>query len=127
MKILLLLTGGAIGTLSRYLISGISHQFYLGLFPIGTLIVNISGSFLIGLLWGIFETTNIPSHTRTFLFIGVLGGFTTFSSYTLESIGLFRDGEIKLALLNILANNGLGLLMVIAGLFAAKGILNAIN
>jgi len=121
------MSGGAIGTLSRYLMSGLAHQYYYGMFPIGTLAVNLSGSFLIGLLWGVFETTNLSPLFRTFFFIGVLGGFTTFSSYALETMNLYRDGEIKMALLNILLNNGLGIVLAIAGLFAAKGVLNALN
>jgi len=89
--------------------------------------VNLLGSFIIGLLWGTWETTNMSSHTRTFLFIGILGGFTTFSSFTLETMNLFRDGEYGMATLNILANNILGLILVFAGFFAARGLVNLIR
>lgn len=124
MKIILLLTGGAMGTLARYALSGFAHRIYEGIFPLGTLVVNISGSFLIGLVWGLMDTGNLTTNTRTFIFIGLFGGFTTFSSYTLESLNLFRDGDVKLAILNILANNVLGLLLVFTGFVAARGLLN---
>jgi fluoride exporter len=126
-KILLLATGGAIGTVSRYAVSGISHRYFLGNFPIGTLMVNIIGSLVIGFLWGTWETANISSHLRTFIFIGILGGFTTFSSFSLETLNLLREGEFKIAMVNILANNILGMLMVFAGFFASRGLVNLIR
>jgi len=126
-KILLLLSGGAAGTLARYAVAGWGHRLYLGDFPIGTLLVNLIGSFIIGLAWGIFELSNITSNMRTFLFIGVLGGFTTFSSYTLETMNLFRDGDVKLGLTNILLNNILGLALVFLGFILATKIINLIR
>jgi CrcB protein len=89
--------------------------------------VNVLGSLIIGLLWGIWETANISSHMRTFIFIGILGGFTTFSTYSLETLNLFREGEVKMAIVNILANNILGILMVFAGFFAARSLINLIR
>jgi CrcB protein len=123
-KIVLLLAGGATGTVTRYAVSGLTHRYFDGTFPIGTLVVNLIGSFLIGLIWGLWETSNISSNTRTFIFIGILGGFTTFSSYTIETLNLFRDGEIKLGLTNILANNIIGLLLVFIGFILGKGLIN---
>ena len=121
-KVLLLLSGGALGTLARYSVSGWVHRFFESSFPYGTLAVNLIGSFIIGLLWGLVETSTLSSNTRSFVFIGILGGFTTFSSYSLETLNLFRDGEIKLALANILANNILGLVLVFIGFIAAKAL-----
>lgn len=126
-KIILLVTGGAVGTLSRYAISGLTHKYFDGIFPLGTLFVNFLGSFLIGFIWGLLEAENISSNMRTFIFIGILGGFTTFSTYTLETLNLFRDGEMKLALTNILANNILGLVLVFIGFAMAKGIFNILR
>jgi CrcB protein len=123
-KILLLAAGGAIGTLGRYAVSGITHKYVEGAFPYGTLMVNVIGSLIIGLLWGTWETANISSHLRTFIFIGILGGFTTFSSFSLETMNLCRDGEFKMAIINILANNILGILMVFAGFFAARSLVS---
>lgn len=123
-KILLLLTGGAIGTLARYSLSGLAQKLTTGTFPMGTLVVNMVGSFIIGLLWGLWEDSQIQSNTRTFIFVGVLGGFTTFSSFMLESLNLYRDGDVKMALLNILVHNILGIVLVILGFIVARSLTN---
>lgn len=122
MKIILILIGGAIGTLARYSLSGFAQKITDGSFPTGTLLVNLLGSFIIGLLWGLWENSQIHTNTRTFIFIGILGGFTTFSSFMLETLNLFRDGDTKLALINILAHNILGLVLVFLGFVTAKGL-----
>jgi len=127
MKIVLLLIGGAIGTLGRYSISGVAHNIYLGTFPIGTMAVNLLGSLFIGFLWGILDIGNLSVNTRTFLFIGVFGGFTTFSSYALETLTLFKNGDVKFAIGNVLATNFLGLLFVFVGFIVAKQILHLFN
>ena len=119
MKIILVLTGGAIGTLARYLTSNFAQKFVSNGFPIGTLIVNLTGSFIIGLLWGLFENQS-STQLRTFLFVGVLGGFTTFSAYSIETLNLFRDGQIRLAVFNILLNNVLGIFLALGGFTFAK-------
>ena len=124
MKIILLLTGGAIGTLARYALSGFTHKIYIGTFPMGTLVVNMVGSLVIGFLWGISESRNISPNYRSFAFIGLLGGFTTFSSYALETMNLLRDNEIRQALTNMLVTNILGLMLVFLGFLLAKGLLN---
>ena len=123
-KILLLISGGAIGTLARYSVSGVVHRWFGSSFPFGTLAVNLIGSLIIGFLWGLFEREALTPNIRSFLFIGVLGGFTTFSSFSLETYNLFRDGETKWALVNILANNIVGLLLVFAGLVLARFVRN---
>ncbi len=126
-KIILLAAGGAIGTLLRYTLSGLTYKVLDGTFPWGTLLVNLAGSFAIGLLWGFFEIENLSPNIRNFIFIGVLGGFTTFSTFTLESFNLFRDGEIKLVLLNLLASNILGIALVFIGFLLSKYIINLIR
>ena len=127
MKVLLLIAGGALGTLTRYGISGLTHRFMDGVFPWGTLMVNLSGALVIGFIWGLWENERISSNMRTFVFIGILGGYTTFSSYALETLNLFRDGETKLALINIIASNILGLLLVFLGFISARGLNNLIR
>ena len=126
-KYILLATGGAIGTILRYSMSGLTYRLVNSVFPWGTIVVNLTGSFAIGLLWGFFEINNISSNMRNFIFIGVLGGFTTFSTYALESLSLFRDGEIKLAMTNLLISNVCGLLLVFAGFMLSKFIINLIK
>lgn len=126
-KIILLATGGAIGTLLRYSLSGLTYRLLDGIFPWGTLFVNLSGSFIIGLLWGFFEIETLSSNVRNFVFVGILGGYTTFSTFTLESFNLLRDGEIRLAISNILASNIFGIALVFAGFLISKYIINLVK
>jgi CrcB protein len=122
-KILYLVVGGAIGTVARYFISGFAQKYMGSGFPWGTLVVNITGAFIIGFIWGLFETIEIRSGFRIFVFIGILGGFTTFSSFALETMNLYKQGEVKMAFFNILANNALAIILVFVGFMAARGIL----
>jgi len=111
--------GGALGTVARFFMSGYAQKYVSNGFPVGTLVVNLIGSFTIGLLWGVFENQHL-AQLRTFLFVGVLGGFTTFSAYSIETINLFRDGNIRLAVLNILLNNLLGISLALGGFALGK-------
>lgn len=103
--------GGFIGSAGRYLLGGWVHGLVpLTTFPIGTLVVNVSGCLVIGLLGGLVEARQLfGPDLRVFLFIGVLGGFTTFSSFAYETLALARDAEFARALLNIAAQMILGL------------------
>lgn len=121
MKIVLVLTGGALGSLIRFYASGVAQKYVSNGFPIGTLTVNLIGSFIIGLLWGVLENQSAVQ-LRAFLFVGILGGFTTFSAYSIETLNLFREGNFKLAVLNILLNNLFGILLALAGFMLAKTI-----
>ena len=116
----LILTGGGMGALLRYWVSGLVYRFTGGLFPWGTMGVNVAGSFLIGLFWGLFEEFGLSPKMRGFLFIGLLGGFTTFSTYSLETFELLRDGEWGMALSNVVLSNLGGLLAVFAGLLLSR-------
>lgn len=109
--ILLAGLGGFIGSAGRYLIGGWVHGLMpFTSFPFGTLVVNVSGCFLIGLLGGLVEARQLLGpDVRVFLFIGVLGGFTTFSSFAYETLALTRDAEFSRALFNIAAQVILGL------------------
>lgn len=112
--------GGAIGALLRYMISGMTYRYLGGSFPWGTLSVNLIGAFAIGFLWGLSEITIVSSDFRSFVFIGIIGSFTTFSTYSLETFNLFRDAEIKLVLANVLITNVLGIVLVLFGFIASK-------
>jgi len=112
--------GGAIGSILRYAVAGVAQKLVNPIFPLGTLVVNMLGSLAIGFLWDAFERTLIPPGLRTFTLIGLLGAFTTFSTYSLESFSLMRDGEYRLAIINILASNILCLAMVFAGFFLSR-------
>jgi fluoride exporter len=119
-KYIYLLAGGALGTWLRYAMSGWAYQVFGWTFPIGTLVVNAAGSFAIGLLWGLAENTAFSPNMRVFLFTGLLGGYTTFSTYMLESMNLLRDGETRLALINLVGSNVLGIILVFAGYFLVR-------
>jgi CrcB protein len=115
--------GGAIGTLLRYVVSGFTHRFADATFPWGTLAVNLTGCFIIGFLWEVFDKGAFSPTIRLLVFVGFLGGYTTFSSFGLETFTLMRDGEYRLALVNILASNILGILLVFAGFFSARNLM----
>jgi len=101
-KILLVGAGGFIGSVLRYLLSGYAHQITkITTFPVGTLAVNILGCFVIGFLSQLADTRGaFTPESRTFVFIGLLGGFTTFSTFGNESMNLLRNGETFFALGN---------------------------
>jgi CrcB protein len=93
--------GGAAGSLARYVLGIAIMSRAGGRFPLGTVSINITGSFLIGLLMTLFTERFSPHpNLRLFLVVGVLGGYTTFSSFEWETFGLVRDGARWLALLN---------------------------
>jgi CrcB protein len=120
-KLFLIGAAGFFGTLSRYCLSGVIAKRYGETFPLGTLMVNLIGCFLIGLLFYLLQDRFLLNHTaRTVIFIGFLGGFTTFSSFGLQTFTLFQDGEFSLALLNVTASNVIGLLLVWAGYTLAR-------
>jgi fluoride exporter len=123
-KLLFIGLGGAIGSILRYVVSGLDYKFSGGVFPVSTLVVNLAGSLVIGFLWGIFESVVVSSQFRMFVFVGLLGGFTTFSTFALENFNLIRDGEHNIAFLNILLSNVLGIGLVFAGYGIAKAVLN---
>jgi CrcB protein len=117
--------GGAVGALLRYLVSGWAYALLGEGFPWGTLSVNLLGSFLIGFLWRLFDQIAIAPNTRTLIFVGGLGAFTTFSTFGLESFNLLRGGQVKLGLLNMLSSNVLGILFIFLGFVAARAVLAA--
>jgi len=119
MKIIMVAAGGCVGALLRYWISGLTYRVVDGGFPWGTLAVNLLGCFLMGFLWVVFERTIFPPEARDFLFIGLLGALTTFSTFGFETVNLLRDGEFVLALGNILMNNLLGIGFVLTGMALA--------
>ncbi len=121
-KTIFIALAGLAGTLIRYWLAGFVTRQYGENFPWGTLIVNLIGSFLAGALYHLAEERLLISPTlRSILLIGLLGGFTTFSSYGLQTFALLRDGQIGLATLNVALSNVLGLFMVWAGYVAFKG------
>jgi fluoride exporter len=115
-KTILLAFAGLVGTLLRYWLSGYVARQYGETFPWGTMAVNLIGCFVTGAVFYATEERFLINPTvRTVILIGLLGGFTTFSSYGLQTFTLLRDGEYGLATLNVVTSNVLGLFMVWAG------------
>lgn len=96
-------SGGFLGALARYGLGGLVHRLLpFSTFPFGTLVVNLAGCFAIGLIGGQVETRHLfAPEFRTFVFIGVLGGFTTFSTFGYETLALMRESGYLLAAANI--------------------------
>ena len=121
MKLILMIGSGSfIGGICRYLLTLFIQNKFLSAFPFGTLSVNIIGCFLIGLVFGISEKGNISMDWRLFLATGVLGGFTTFSAFSLETINLIRNNQIFYALIYMGASVLLGLFATFIGLWICK-------
>ena len=121
LKTILIGLAGLTGTLLRYWLSGFVARQYGETFPWGTMIVNMIGCLVTGAVFNLTEERFLVNPTlRTVILIGLLGGFTTFSSYGLQTFTLLRDGEFGLATLNIGISNALGLLMVWAGYALVK-------
>lgn len=116
--VLLVALGGAIGSVARYKLSGyVLHHTIDWRFPAGTFAVNVIGCLVAGLLAGLAEKHDFMSaETRLLLFTGILGGFTTFSAFGLETMYLLRRGEILVAGTNIVLSVVLGLLALWLGL-----------
>jgi CrcB protein len=117
--------GGALGTLGRYAVSGVVANAYGETFPWGTLIVNVTGSFIIGF----FATLTAPDGrlfvggtTRQFVMTGLCGGYTTFSSFSLQTLNLMRDGEWLYAGGNVVGSGVLCLFFVWLGSLAAMAV-----
>ena len=117
LSIIYVALGGALGSASRYLLGTWTQSISKSIdFPYGTLTVNLIGCFVIGFLSQLAESRGaFSSESRAFVFVGILGGFTTFSSFGNDTINLLRDGETFNALANIGANVIVGLLLVWLG------------
>jgi CrcB protein len=121
MKIILAIgTGSFIGGILRYLFSQSVQSRFLSSFPYGTLAVNIIGCFLIGIVFGISERGNMSNEWRLFLATGLLGGFTTFSAFSNETVGLLRDGQFFYASAYILSSVALALVATFLGVSMIK-------
>lgn len=121
--ILAIAAGGAIGSVLRHL-AGKGAVILLGAaFPYGTLTVNVVGSFVMGMLVAGFAHLGNPSQEmRAFLTVGLLGGFTTFSSFSLDVVSLYERGEVGAAVLYVALSLILSLAAIFAGLFLVRSI-----
>lgn len=116
-NILLVGLGGGAGSILRYLCQRWLAAIYSHSFPWGTFAVNITGCFLIGIFWGMtFKTFDSNEHWKLFLMTGICGGFTTFSAFTIESIGLVREQKIGLFFLYVAGSVLVGLALTLLGM-----------
>lgn len=119
-KLFLIGLGGGIGSILRFIISVGIHNWFDKVFFWGTISVNIIGSFIIGIAWAFFEQNIEQENLRFFIMIGLLGGFTTFSSFSLESITLLKSGDMKMAISYILISNIGGISTAFLSYYAVK-------
>ncbi|ALK07844.1 fluoride efflux transporter CrcB [Blastochloris viridis] len=125
MELLLVAVGGALGSVARYGCSGLAARWVGESFPFGTLAVNVLGSFVIGLVAAFAIPEGrlfLSANTRLFLMFGLCGGFTTFSSFSLQTLNLVRDGEWLWAGANITASVVLCLAATWIGLAAGLAV-----
>ncbi|MFL5675645.1 MAG: fluoride efflux transporter CrcB [Chloroflexota bacterium] len=123
MALVLIGLGGFAGAISRYLVDGVVTDRTAGAFPWGTLAVNLSGSFLLGLLFALTaERAILPADIRGPVMIGFIGAYTTFSTFMLESWLLMESGSYAPAIANLIGSVLLGLVAVVAGLALGRAI-----
>ena len=112
---------GAFGTLTRYFLGGLVQQISFQGFPLGTLVVNILGCFLFGLIWTLAaQRLAISGEMRMIILVGFLGAFTTFSTYAFETTQMLRDSQWLWAALNIFAQTFLGIAAMAMGYSVGK-------
>ena len=109
--------GAGLGGMLRHSVNQVSPRIFGFDLPIGTLLINVTGSLLLGAIAGLFASRGHPSHNlQLFLTTGVLGGFTTFSAFSLEAALLWQRGQLVSCLLYVLASVGFAIVSVFAGL-----------
>jgi len=120
MNAIYIVIGGGIGALLRYFTSQYVNNLYNKNFSLGTISVNCIGALLIGFLINIFDIFGLNPKWKLLAITGFLGGYTTFSTYSLETVNYFINGNIKYGVLNILLNNVLCILFVLLGIWLNK-------
>ena len=119
-RYIVVLVGGGVGALVRYVLASEIMKRYGGTFPLGTFVINITGSFLIGVLMTIFTERLLHPNWRLALVVGFLGGYTTFSSFEYETLQAFTQGSKWTAALNVVASLVLGYIAVWLGALLAS-------
>lgn len=120
-KLVLIAGAGAVGTLARYWVSGLTYQVMGSRFAYGTLAVNVIGCLLFGIVWALAEERMaIPVLARTVILVGFMGAFTTFSTFAFETMNYVRDSQYLMAFFNIGSNCILGFGAIITGMWIAK-------
>lgn len=115
--------GGSAGALTRYLVSAFINNLVSSSFPAGTLFLNITGSFIIGFLFQIYQSVLVSDEVKMLVTVGFLGSYTTFSTYSLETLNLLLANQYKSAVINVAVSNVLAVSMSLLGIAAARIIL----
>jgi CrcB protein len=122
-QLLLLAAGGSVGTILRFFVYQTADKFLNKHLPWGTLLVNLFGSLAIGLLWGYLDRSAVSPAIRLFIFVGLLGSFTTFSTFAYDSFYLLNQQAFKLFFINLLLNNVLGILLCGGGYYLIRNLI----
>ena len=123
LKLSCLALAGALGTLARFGLSGFVQRVSGASFPWGTVIVNVTGCFLAGLLWSLFENRwEVSGQTRLLVLVGFMGAFTTFSTLILETSELLRSAKWMYAAINVTMQNGLGFIALFGGVALGRNV-----
>ena len=123
-SLLLVGSGGFIGSALRYLVQVNAEKILNSTFPIGTMIVNITGSFVIGVIYAFAEKGNLMSpEWRIFLAVGICGGFTTFSTFTMDNLNLMKDNSLIQLLFYTGGSLFIGILAVYLGILITRSII----
>lgn len=120
--VLLVGTGGFIGSVLRYLLQVFVEKGMSSTFPLGTLIANIAGSFLIGIVFALAEKQIMSAEWRLFMSVGICGGFTTFSAFAFNNFNMIKEHTWNQLLLNVGGNLILGVFAVYLGIILVKSV-----
>ncbi|MEN8189459.1 MAG: fluoride efflux transporter CrcB [Thermodesulfobacteriota bacterium] len=123
-KIIAVSLGGALGSTARYLLALLVERSGPANFPVGTLLANLIGCLFIGLFWSLFDRFHLTTELRLLLFTGILGGFTTFSTFCRETTQFFKAGEPLLGISYLAISNVGGITMVFVGFWLAHRLLH---
>ena len=120
MLYLMIAIGGSAGALTRYLVSAFINNLVSSSFPAGTLFLNVTGSFIIGFLFQIYQSVLVSDEVKMLVTVGFLGSYTTFSTYSLETLNLLLANQYKSAVINVAVSNVLAVSMSLLGIAAAR-------
>lgn len=121
-EVVLVFLGAGIGGVLRFVLGSLVYAYTGRNFPWGTLVINLSGSFIMGFLFVVItqKFTNLAPYLTALILVGVLGGYTTFSSFSIETLRLFQDGKVAYAFANIFVSTIFGVLLAWFGYVLAQ-------